>query len=678
MKRKLTTNSRLVNELFANYISTFSAFCELLNNSIQAKSKNIWIDIDYTSDNEVHPLIIKKITIKDDGTGVHVADIEKKLLDIGTANKEGGKGIGRFASFQIGQEIEIETIGYSTEEKTFSETYIPLSFNSFGKNINVSEIELATKEKILKDNNQSTFYKVTISNLYPQSITDNEPKKKIIEKFLKENIADAIFERYPLKIFNKDVNFHINGKPINPNDFVINEPLKITSIYTDIKGKEHSVLFDFMQIKKMDKIKVFLTTQNAGLNTIAGSLEYDASWLSPKIGGWFIYVSSTTLSSDIYRNIDLDDLDPDWKKVREFIKENLNQFFKERNLEFDNFLDKLKNDDFYPYKVKSSSKSKIILFDKLAYLVEDKYHILKDNNQLREIIYPLIDRTISNGELNNILRSVLKLNNKMISKFSDLLERTDLDNIVEFSDKVASKIEEIEFLEKLVYSEISKNLKERKELHKFLEKMLWVFGEEYSQSTKLLSDKNLEKNLTQLREDCLTFKPSKSFDNINEIEEKQVKSITDLFMYNERILDSKRREVLVVELKAPKVKISPKEIDQVMKYAREIEKLDASSSNIHYKILLISSKINSDAEFQIKGNQRTEDNPYFYFRNENKNIEIWIMKWSDLLENVKRKLKYMSNILATKDIDVQEKAEKDFAEIDFNRISSSLKRVAIG
>lgn len=114
-----------------------------------------------------------------------------------------------------------------------------------------------------------------------------------------------------------------------------------------------------------------------------------------------------------------------------------------------------------------------------------------------------------------------------------------------------------------------------------------------------------------------------------------------------------------------------------MKYAREIEKLDASSSNIHYKILLISSKINSDAEFQIKGNQRNEDNPYFYFRNENKNIEIWIMKWSDLLENVKRKLKYMSAILNTKDIDVQEKAEKDFADIEFNKVSSSLKRVAM-
>ena len=37
----------------------------------------------------------------------------------------------------------------------------------------------------------------------------------------------------------------------------------------------------------------------------------------------------------------------------------------------------------------------------------------------------------------------------------------------------------------------------------------------------------------------------------------------------------------------------------------------------------------------------------------------------------------MSNILETKDVDVQEKAKRDFEEIDFGRTSSSLKKVAV-
>lgn len=677
MSRKLTTNSRLVNELFANYISTFAAFCELINNAIQARSKNIWIDVDYVKPEELHPLIIKKIILKDDGTGVHVSDLETKILDIGTTNKEGGKGIGRFASFQIGKTIEIETVGYSDSVKSFSRTYIPLSFDSFGKNINVSDVDIETKEEILKGKNHNTYYKVSISDLYDTSVTDKEPKKKIIDKLLFPNIVDAIFERYPLKIFNKELNVFINGEKIDPTKFVVGSPIKKIADYIDLKGKTHKVLFDFMQIKNFNKIKVFLTTQNAGLQTIANGFEFDASWLSPKIGGWFIYISSPTLSADINRNIDLDDLDEGWKKYRELVKENLNVFFKGRNKEYDNFTERLKNDAYYPYREKSSSKSKVVLFDKVAYMVEDRYHLLNEDNKLREIVYPLIDRTISNGELDRILASILKLNNKLVIKFSELLGRTELENIIEFSDKVATKIEHIDFLEKLVYSEISKHVRERKELHKFLEKMLWVFGEEYNETTKLLSDKNLENNLSTLRDNCLAYKPSKADDNINDIQDRPVKSITDLFMYNERIIDYKRREVLIVELKAPKVKISPKELGQVMKYAREIEKLSALSSNINFKILLISSDINQDAGFDISGRQKNEDNPYFYFKNENKNIEIWVMKWSDLIENVKRKLKYMSHILETKDKGVEEIARRDFEEVDFGKTTSTLKRVAV-
>ncbi|HML72244.1 MAG TPA: ATP-binding protein [Macellibacteroides fermentans] len=672
MKRKLTTNSRLVNELFANYISTFAAFCELINNSLQAKAKNIWINIDYTNSSEIHPLVIKKIIIKDDGIGVHINDLDSKLLDIGTANKEGGKGIGRFAAFQIGRKIEIETVGYSSEDKTYSKAIIPLNFDSFGRNINVTDINLETKEEILP-NNQNTYYQVTVSDLYDNTVTDNEPKKKIIDKFLQKNIEDAIFERYPLKIFNKEIKIHINGKLILPTDFVIGNPTNKIISYEDKKRKEHKIRFSFMQIKNIDKRKVFLTILNAGIHTIATGFEYEAEWLSPKIGGWFIYISCDTLPSDMYRNVDLDGMDEDVKHYKSFIKNQLNEFFKQKNKEFDNFIDKLKKDEYYPYKESSSSRSKVMVFDKLAFLVEDKYNLLNEKNKLREIIYPLIDRTISNGEFNQILRSILKLSNNMVHQFSSLLERTELDDIIEFSDKVSHKLEEIEFIEKIVYSEISKNVKERKELHKFLEKMLWIFGEEYNDSTRLLSDKSLENNLRQLRNELLDYKVSKKDDNINDVE-KTIRSITDLFMYNEKIIDIKYREILVVELKAPRVKISPKELQQVMKYATEIEKSSFTPSNVRFKILLISSEINEDATFQIKGE---EENPYIFFRNKKGNIEIWVMKWADIIENVKRKLKYMSAILEIKDVDVQEKAIKDFEEINFGRTSSSLKKVAI-
>lgn len=677
MKRKFTTNSRLVNELFANYISTFSAFCELLNNSLQAGAKNIWIDIDYTKEDEVYPTIIKKIIIKDDGCGVYISEVPHKLLDIGTANKDGGKGIGRFAALQLGKTVLIETIGYSSVEKNFSKVSIPIRFDMFGKNLNVTDVDIDTKEEILGRRTYETYYKVSITDLYDSTVTDSEPKKKIIEKFLKVNIKDSIFERYPLKIFNKEVNLFINNSKIDPSDFLVNEPITKVVDYDDKKGKHHKVLFDFMHIKKMQKIKVFLTTKNAGIQTIATGFEFEASWLSPKIGGWFIYIHSDSLRSDMYRNIDMDGLDEEVKHYKEFVKQELNDFFKEKNKEFDNFLDKLKKDDYYPYKEKASSQSKVILFDKVAYIVEDRFQLLKDGNKIREIIYPLIDRSLSNGEFENVLKNMLKLKNSVVTQFSNLLERTDMEDIIEFSDKVSKKMEDLEFLDKLVYSKISEHVKERKQLHKVLEKMLWVFGEQYNDSTHLLSDKGLAQNLEILRESSLIYKPSKTDDNINEIKESNVKSITDLFMYCDRIIDINIREVLIVELKAPKVKISQKEVAQAMKYAFEIEKLGAFPDGNCYKIILISSEINSQIKYEMKGRKKNSSNPFLYHTNDNGNIEVWIMQWSDLLENIKRKLKYMSTVLNVKDVDVQEKAKKDFEDIDFGKISSTLRKVAV-
>lgn len=672
MERIFTTNSRLVNELFANYISTFAALCELINNSIQAKAKNIWLNIDYTPEEELNSLVIRQIAIKDDGQGVYIDDLDKKILDIGTNNKEGGKGIGRFAAFQIGKNIEIETVSFSQENNNYSKVIIPLNFDSFGRNVNVSDVRIETQEEILDGSHHTTYYQVTIKDLYDIDITDKEPRKKIVDKLLKQNIANAIFERYPLKIFNRGIAFYINSKKIDPNDFVIGIPVLKELAYKDKKGGEHIVQFRFFNVKNIEKRKVFITTNNAGIQTIASGFEYDAEWLSPKIGGWFIYVSSASLATDLYRNLSLDDLDEDVRSFKLFIKEKLTAFFREKNIEFDNFIDKLKKDDYYPYKEKSSSKSKTILFDKLAFLVEDKYNLLNEQNRLREIIYPLIDRTISNGELDKILNSILKLNKRTILQFNNLLEKTELEDIIAFSDKVAIKMEELEFIEKLTYTEVSKHVKERKELHKFLERMLWVFGEEFNDSTKLLSDKGLEGNLRTLRDDIMKYKASRKDDNINDKADKATKSITDLFMYSEKILDCNKREVLIVELKAPKVKISQIELAQAMRYAREIEESGQTPQTVNFKIILVSSDISSAGQYEIKGE---ENNPFLYFRSKSNRVEVWVMKWSDLIERQKRKLKYLSNSLNIKDVDVQEKAAKDFEEIDFQRTSSTLKQV---
>jgi len=677
MERRFKTHSRVINDLFAQYGNTFVAFCELINNSIQANAKNIYIFLDYPKPEEISSLAVKKIVIKDDGIGVSEPEFGDKITYIGTDSKTGGKGIGRFAALQIGAMATIETVGYDEAKDLYTKIEFSITEDFFRKNKDLSQTAINSNDSVL-EGKQSTYYQVTIEELYDFARTEKDKKKRLDEHFLITKIKDAIFTRYPIKIFNKEVKFYVNNEYLDPKDFVIGKPDNIKTSFKDKKGDDHDILFRYFNITSQSShnIKVFLTVRNAGIDTIAATFDFDAKWLSPKIGSWFVYIDSELFTTDILRNFDFGDLgDDNAKLIRTHVKDHLNGFFREKNKEFDDFKTKLRNDRYYPYKQHlPTSNSKVIAFDKLAYLVEEKYHILKEESDIREIVYPLIDKSIGNGNFKNILSSILKLDKKFVERFNDLLEKTELEQVIEFSEKVARKQQDLEFLDKIVYSEISKHILERKQLHKVIEKMLWVFGEQYGASTNLLSDKNLENNLNQLRAKFLEYKPNKEKDNFIDLQDKKLKSITDLFMYSERILDEESREVLIVELKAPKVKISSKELQQVKDYAFEVESKGKFSSNINYKILLVGSDFTAQTSSEIKATSKGRKNPYFYHENADRDIEIWVIKWSDLIENTKRKLSYLSNVLKIKDVDVKEKFETDFENINIEKISSRLQK----
>ena len=159
MKRKVSATTRLLHDLFTQYQSTFLAFCELINNSIQAQAQNINIRIDYASEDELSATVIKKIEVKDDGIGVHQNDIQDKLLDFGDSAKKGGKGIGRFAALQIGSNVTIETIGFDNTNKTYSKVVIPFSEQYIKSVKKIEDLEIETDESILKGKN-NTYYKV--------------------------------------------------------------------------------------------------------------------------------------------------------------------------------------------------------------------------------------------------------------------------------------------------------------------------------------------------------------------------------------------------------------------------------------------------------------------------------------------------------------------------------------
>ncbi len=674
--KRITTNTRVIKDLFTKYTDTFIALKELLNNSIQAKAKNIHLQIEYTED-LLCKSSIKQIEVFDDGHGVPYSDFDKKILEIGTTAKEKGQGIGRFSSFQIGELMHIETVGYDDSKKSFSKTSLSIDTTDF-QDAQLEQTDFKVDYEYFTKN-ISTYYKVVIQNLYHNILPKPARRNLITQNFLQQNIKQSIFENYPFEIFHDKVKFHVNGEEIKRDDFLIGLPIKKSIDYIDRKGKSHEVKFYFYNINSpLKKVKVFFQIDNSGIKSVAHEYTYSSDWYTPDLGTWFIYIESDFLNSDLFRNLDIESLgEEETKNLKEEIKNTINNFFKARNEKFKKFIVSLEQDKSYPYKEESpASKAQEIIFKKAAYLIEEEHGLIKKNDKIRTFLYPLLDRSISNGDIEYIFKKILKMSNDGVEKFRSLLDKTEIEDVIHFANLVANKLEFLNFLHDLTYGQISQFLKERSQLHKILENELWIFGENYNATPHLWSDKKIGNILKELRDKHFNYNPTKEDGNLIE-SEGNPDDITDLFFMNEKVNDSDEREIMVVELKAPKCSISEKELNQIDRYAFTIEENSGlPSEKIKYKLLLISSKFTKYTKSKVKSRRENfPDHPFLYDRKVEKNIEVYVMEWSELIEQNKRKLGYLSNQLKVKDKSVNEKFETQYSELITEKTSAQLRFV---
>lgn len=130
---------------------------------------------------------------------------------------------------------------------------------------------------------------------------------------------------------------------------------------------------------------------------------------------------------------------------------------------------------------------------------------------------------------------------------------------------------------------------------------------------------------------------------------------------------------MVIELKAPKVKIGQKEIKQVELYANQIVSKTEFSKNNQYKVILISSHLNEYAKTEISSSEKPDlKNKFCYKRYNGGQVEIWIMTWMDIIDMNRKKLSYLGNVLKSSDVNTSNNIENELKEIKNNRVKARL------
>lgn len=648
----MNTNARIVSKVLTRNKNTFYALKELINNSIQANATQIEINLlpsdDEITDWQYRP--IERIQIRDNGHGVSYAKFPKSILEIATDNKPNGFGVGRFSGLQLGRNMRITTIEYDEDKKVYSETKVEFDISQFEKD-DLTSIDLSVEHNTLYTA-ENCCYNVEIYNLH-----SNEPKcpkkNKLGIEFLSENFSLKIFEQYPLYIFENKIRFIVNGHELNRSDFVVETPKLQRVYFTDSFGKEHEVLLQYFNLKLSDpKVRLFIQCFNGEIKSTALELAYNSMWYSQNMGTQYVLIESDYLTQDFIESCALGELNNEWHNFATFLKESIDDFYKKNNTKYKTFIQKLKLDKAYPFTSQESTSTLTSdFFEQSAFILEEDLNLLSNNDPNRALIYLLLRKVIEDGNLSFIINHIMGLSKKSRSRLIDLLDKTNLEEVINFSTQIANRLQSLHLIENIVLNELDKHVNLYPEVSKIIFRNSWLLGDEFLNSIPCQPKQTILDLLESLFVDNIPTKSSKKTNNIKC--KNSVKRLYSQIVCNERRLDYGKIEISVVILFAPSICIGQYETSCIDNFLYAL-----GNSNVYpmdkyiFKIYFIGTQINDFARQRINRNT-SERFVYPNMNSENEDIRAFLMEWSALIDYNRDKLSCASETLKTHRIDVE-------------------------
>lgn len=302
-------------------------------------------------------------------------------------------------------------------------------------------------------------------------------------------------------------------------------------------------------------------------------------------------------------------------------------------------IDEWKKEEIYPYKgepVNPVDDAERKVFDIVAVNINKSLPEFKESTKKsKEFQLRMLKHAIEKSpeDLQTIMNEVLNLPKRAREHLAELLQDTSLSSIINASKVVSDRIKFVAALEQLVFNH-KENLKERTQLHRILSKNTWIFGDEFTLS---VDDQTLTEVLKQhasyLEDDITINEPVTRIDGR--------RGIVDL-MLSRQLPTNRANELehLVVELKAPKVTIGKREIDQIESYAFAVaDDQRFRSINTKWDFWIISNDYDTYAKRKLENDNLEKG--ILYKTSKDLNITIWLKTWSQLIAENKHRLEFL-------------------------------------
>lgn len=599
---KIKFDKNTIDHLGIKLYSSFPpVIAELISNSYDADAENVEIKINYDE---------KVVTVTDDGTGMNHDELNQNFLVIGRNRRKaegtgvskakkrkvtGKKGLGKLAVFGIAKTIEVYSIKDGVKN-AFSINYDEMK----------AESESEYKPKVICENENTNEQSGTVVKI-------KEIKQSTIMGI--EDLAYNLSRRFSFY----DAEFEV--KLIDENS---QQEQPITkSIYFEKLEKEFEWKFPEDFLNDINSVEEFKRLKDHG---ITGRVYTKSTPLRKKDSGFLLYVRNKLASENVFFddrandrfnsyvtgffNIDfIDDSDEE-----DYISTARQSILWEEN---DNTI-QLKHD-----LNKLVSKVSAMWRDSRKKKKEEQLQLPKDFykgmtkleiSSINKVKDTMLTNSIETDNIDSLKRILDSM--KTLYKFESfqnyIAELDDEDLTVDKVEKITAdweyieskelakisigRIKAIEQFERYVKNDAS----ETKVIQPFLEKFPWI----------------LDPRITTFERE-LTFKTilKENFPD-NELEERNRRL--------DFLCNLVNGELIIIELKRPRIKISLKEIRQAREYERFLLKNHKESIANGVKTFLISDSFEMDEE--------TKD---FYSSLEDTN-KLCIKSYSDLLQQAKQ------------------------------------------
>jgi len=448
-------------------------------------------------------------------------------------------------------------------------------------------------------------------------------------------------EVFALYLMNyRGVTISIAGERLDPEKAIASHHKASLSPITTSEGVVHNIDLDIIEWRSDTRRTLYLCS--------ADGFPYDQSEARFHVPGFFFsaYLKSNYVEAlHNEERIALSEMDPLLSGAVDEARATIKYYFRERAAEnARTIVDEWIEQDVYPYQGEPQNAVEKVerqVFDIVAVQVQELAPDLGFGSaKARALHLRMLRHAIERGpeELQLILKEVLDLPAKKQKEFASLLQETTLSALITAGKVVADRLKFISALESIVFDPETKGrLKERAQLHKILAENTWVFGEEYN---LWVSDKDLRRVLEKHRDH---LDSSISIDEPVKVIGKKRGIVDLMFSRSTRRHRANDIEHMVVELKAPKVKIGAEEITQAKKYAIAVTSDERFSTveGVRWHFWLVSNAYDDFTKHEI---ETGPDRDRRLIARGPRHI-VGIKTWGELIEENRARLQFFQEHL---------------------------------